>query len=966
MERRLLSLSVKRSDLGMSWRLPILALFVIGLHVGEILILGTSPAGALTMNCLQLLACAIGTAMAFAASGRGQGLSRPFWLLIGAGLATWGVANLGWMYYENWLHSPAPRLSWVRILFDSQGAFFAIALFLDKERDSPHFDLEMVFDSLQVVIVFFSALFGLYYVQSVSIASNATADLFMTWIFQITNLTLTVIAGVLMVGAQTPRLRSLYRGMTVFLVINAIAAGLADYMQDVRNLATGTWYDLGWSVPFLACAIWASRWREPAEGTSAAVMVRGKTPRTVAAKSAMLALAPLIVLMVVAQLGPEWRGWGFLLLGVSITCYAAQLGVSQYREVRAAAVVRRHALAMDSAMDGMAIVSPNGNYTYVNSTFARMMGQVGPQAMIGKPWRDVLNPSDVRPVVDEIQTALAREGRWFGPVTIHRTSGTLPLEVAITKLPGDGVVTIGRDISDRRSAEQFRAEAEAKYRMLIEQVAAISYIAELGVEGQWLYVSPQVEAMFGFSVDDWLANSREWIRCVHPEDCFIVEAAEEASKRGERFQAEYRVIRKDGRVIWVSDTAVVVPGSDAHPLMEGIIVDITDRKHLEGQLQQARRMEAVGRLAGGIAHDFNNLLTIIKGYTELGLTRAKDHPELRGDMERIEDASERAASLVRQLLAFSRRQVLQPKVLDLNGIVVGLDKLLRRLIDEDIEMKTVVGKDPRRIKADPAQIEQVIMNLVVNARDAMPLGGRLTVETETVELDAAYARDHATVRPGCYVMLAVSDTGVGMSAETIAHIFEPFYTTKDSGRGTGLGLSTVYGIVKQSEGYIWVYSEPGKGTTFKVYLPRVDEAAEILLTTKGSPADRAGTETILLVEDEPQVRELTRTVLAARGYTMVEAANPEDAETLAEKHGAKVHLLLTDVIMPGISGRELAKRLSARHPAMRVLYMSGYTYNVIAEGGTLERGVAFLQKPFTPSALIEKVREVLDTLVPAQ
>jgi len=376
----------------------------------------------------------------------------------------------------------------------------------------------------------------------------------------------------------------------------------------------------------------------------------------------------------------------------------------------------------------------------------------------------------------------------------------------------------------------------------------------------------------------------------------------------------------------------------------------------------------VGRLAGGIAHDFNNLLTVIKGYTELALIRAKGMPELRSDIERIEDASERAAGLVRQLLAFSRRQVMQPKVLDLNSIVVGLDKLLRRLMDEDIQMVTVATEAVGAIKADPGQIEQVIMNLVVNARDAMPDGGRLTVETSNVELDALYARDHTSVKPGKYVMLAVSDTGIGMSAETVAHIFEPFYTTKESGRGTGLGLSTVYGIVKQSGGYIWVYSELSHGTTFKVYLPRVDEAVETAANA-GKPAEPAkelsGRETILLVEDEPELRELTRTVLVARGYTVIEAGNAEEAERLASdrRDGGKIHLLLTDVIMPGVSGRELAKRVLARQPSVRVLYMSGYTYNVIAQDGTLERGVAFLQKPFTPSALVEKVREVLDMVV---
>ncbi len=949
----------------MSRKLSIVALFVVvGLQICEILTLGTSPSGSLMANSLQLVACAIGTAMAFGASRRGHGLSRPFWRLAGLGLATWGVANLGWMYYEDWLRAPVPALSIVRILFDSQGAFFVVALFLDKEKDSPSFDAETLLDSLQIAIVFFSAFFGLFYVQLLSGAAGPNTDSFMVWTYQVINVALTVIAGVVTLSVSTKRLRALYGGLAGFLMVNAISTGITDYVQSVHNVPTGTWYDLGWSVPFLAFAIWASGWEEPVEVAEEAVALRKKTLGVLALKNVMLALAPLIVLVLVSRLGTQWRWVGFVLLGVSITCYAARLGVSQYREARSAELVRRDTLAMDSAMDGMAIVSPNGQYTYVNEAYARMMGHPGPHAMIGKRWATLHPRSDVESTEAGIRQALLTDGKWFGPVTIHRNGSPLPMEMSVTLLPDGGVVTIGRDVSDRHRAEQSREEAEAKYRTLVEQVAAVSYIAEVGLDGQWLYVSPQVEAMFGFGVDEWLADSKQWIRYVHPEDHQVVEEAEEASKRGERFQAEYRVIRKDGRIIWVSDTAVVVPGSGLHPLMEGIIVDITDRKQLEGQLQQARRMEAVGRLAGGIAHDFNNLLTIIKGYTELALMRTKGMPELKSDVERIEDASERAAGLVRQLLAFSRRQVLQPKVLDLNSIVMGLDQLLRRLMDEDIEMVTVADKPVGAIKADPGQIEQVIMNLVVNARDAMPDGGRLVVETSHAELDAAYARDHATVRPGRYVMLAVSDSGVGMSADTVAHIFEPFYTTKENGRGTGLGLSTVYGIVKQSGGYIWVYSEPGRGTTFKVYLPRVDEVVEALPAAKAaSTRDRVGTETVLLVEDEPQLRELTRTVLTARGYTVVDARNAEEAERLAKSHKTKIHLLLTDVIMPGLSGRELAKRLVAANAGMRVLYMSGYTNNVIAQNGTLERGVAFLQKPFTPSALVEKVREVLDAVV---
>jgi two-component system, cell cycle sensor histidine kinase and response regulator CckA len=301
--------------------------------------------------------------------------------------------------------------------------------------------------------------------------------------------------------------------------------------------------------------------------------------------------------------------------------------------------------------------------------------------------------------------------------------------------------------------------------------------------------------------------------------------------------------------------------------------------------------------------------------------------------------------------------------------VMGMDKLLRRLMDESIEMAALPGKTLWTIKADPGQMEQVIMNLVVNARDAMPNGGRLTVETANVELDEAYASEHATMKPGRYVMLVVSDTGTGMSPETVAHIFEPFYTTKESGRGTGLGLSTVYGIVKQSGGYIWVYSEPGRGSSFKVYLPRVEEAPEALPAARARSGEQKGSETILLVEDQPQVRELARMALSEKGYTVLVTSSTDDAENVCATHGAEIHLLLTDLIMPGISGRELAKRLTARHPKMRVLYMSGYTFSIVqqtaAQSGLLEDGVSFLQKPFTPSALSEKVREVLDRSVAA-
>ena len=943
----------------MSRKLLILALVIIASHAAVTLTVGVSPLGALVGNSLQTAACALATAAAFGAFRRAHGATRSFWLLVAIGMAVWGVANLGWTYYEVVLHREPPSGSAVRFLFGMQCMFFAMAMLLDQDRESSTLDKESLLDFIQIAIVFFFIFVGFYYVPSHSLDDHSALVREVT-LEGSEDALLFILASIQAARSRRPEIRRLYMGFAVYLFSYTLCSGLANYAA-VRNIApTGTWFDLLWTAPLLIGAGWAASWQP------AAIAQSSRRPRTKSFGELLLtnagyAVAPLIVLLQVAQFGSPWRFVSFSLLGVSILCYAARLGLSQFRQVKISDSLRRHTQAMNSAVDGMAIIDRAGVHTYVNAAFAKMMGYADPGQIVGKSWREVFSKEDQNFAEVEIAGALAKAGKWFGAVTIHRGDGSeFPMELAITALPNGETVCVSRDIEDRRQADAARLQAEAKYRKLVEQVAAVSYIAQLGIDGEWLYVSPQVETMFGFSVEEWLADSQNWIRHIHADDHKVIEEAEQASRRGERFQAEYRVIRKDGRVIWVSDTAVVVPSGDARPLMEGIIVDITERKHLETQLQQSRRMEAIGRLAGGVAHDFNNLLTIIRGYTELALKRPQVTPELRIDIERIEDASERATSLVRQLLAFSRRQVLQPKLLDLNGIVVGLDKLLRRLMDEDIQMVTIPGKDLGTIKADPVQIEQVIMNLVVNARDAMPKGGRLTVETQNVDLDKPFASEHVIMPPGNYVVLAVSDSGVGMTPETASHIFEPFYTTKESGRGTGLGLSTVYGIVKQSGGYIWVFSEPGKGSTFKVYLPRVQQLAEILPAAKDSDKRRTGTETILLVEDEPNVRELTRAALADRGYSVMATDTPEGAERVCERNSSDIHLLLTDVVMPGISGRELAKRLTSRYPKMRVLFMSGYSFNIIAHGGMLEDGVAFLQKPFTPSALADKVREVLD------
>ena len=945
-------------------KLLVLATILVGAHLAQALVLGVSPTGTLIANLLEVSASVFAAAMCVSASRRAYGMARPFWTLLACGMAAWGVANLGWMYYEIVLHTPPPPGSVVRFLFTVQGVFFAMVLFLDQEKDSSEFEPESVLDFAQIAIVFFFLYLGLYYVPSQETAQPGTLARKL-WVEFGELGTILALACFQIVRARAPHIRRLYAGFAIYLSFFIAGMALSDYHEALHGTPTGTLYDLCWTLPFLWVVLWAARW-QPAPAAHTAPTLDGKTFSAAILRNAIFVLAPLIVLVQVAQFPSEWRVLRFSLLGVSILCFAVRIGISGYREARISETVRRQALAMDSTADGISIIGENGEHIYVNAAFARMMGFDRPESMLGVHWQKIYDPRDIAAIHDHVRKALVAEGKWSGQISLRRRDGTVvPVEMAISTLANGVTACIGHDISARKEAEQARAEAESKYRTLVEQVAAISYIAELGVHGHWQYVSPQIEAITGYSQEEWLANSSDWIRHVPAEDHAVIEAAEDASVRGERYQAEYRIVRKDGSVIWVSDTAVVVAGSDTHPVMEGIIVDITERKLLENQLQQSRRMEAVGRLAGGIAHDFNNLLTIIKGYAELALQRTGIQPELRADVQQIENASERASTLIRQLLAFSRRQVLQPKIIDLNAIVLGLDKLLGRLMGEHIQMVTRCGASAGHVKADPAQVEQVIMNLVVNARDAMPKGGRLMVETVDVDLDSTYARDHVAIKPGPYVMLAVSDSGIGMSPETVAHIFEPFYTTKESGHGTGLGLSTVYGIVKQSGGYIWVYSEPGKGTTFKVYLPRVAEPAEAKPEAVETPAAGKGSETILLVEDEEAVRELASRILSAKGYSVVAAKSVREAEQFAKEHTGTIHLLLTDIIMPGTSGRELARRITARHPKTRVLYMSGYTDNVLAQGGVLEAGLAFLQKPFTPNALVQKVRDVLDSRVHA-
>ena len=623
---------------------------------------------------------------------------------------------------------------------------------------------------------------------------------------------------------------------------------------------------------------------------------------------------------------------------------------------------RRYRLLFEKNLAGILRSTLDGRVLEYNEAFARMLGYDSSSELATLNTRAFYyQPSDREDLIARLrqQKSITQEEVCFR----HKDGGSVWILLNMNLVEAEDevgeptIIATSFDITERKESREALRESQKRFGAFMRHLPGVAFMKNR--EGQYVFYNESAQRLFDLNPDDFLGKTDHQVWPAEYAERFMANDAEviRSKKLLETVEA---IPHQHALHHWLIYRFPILDEHDEVHFVGGVGIDITERRELEEQLRQSQKMEAIGRLAGGVAHDFNNLLTVISGYGDMIMRSLPENDPMRGSVEEVMRAASRATSLTNQLLAFSRRQVIQPKVLDLNVLVANMDRMLRRVIGEHIELETVLTPGLGSVKADTGQLEQVIMNLAVNARDAMPEGGNLSIRTANVDIPRS-SKLHADVQPGSYVRLTVADTGKGMDTEIMVHLFEPFYTSKSTGKGTGLGLSTVYGIVKQSGGEIVVESEPGRGATFHIYMPRIAGAMETAHSAAARPGILTGTETILLVEDEPGVRQLVREMLHRLGYTILEAGGGPEALRLYDQHHGSIDLLLTDVIMPQMSGRDLAERLRLRRPSLKVLYVSGYTDDMLAHHGMLEADVFLLPKPFAPDELARKLREVLDT-----
>jgi two-component system, cell cycle sensor histidine kinase and response regulator CckA len=938
-------------------------LLVLGalLWVAHILIISALPVSPVKAILSDLIQLGLGLSALFAclrAAQRSRPFARVFWTLIATGIGIWCSGQMLGVYFGSILNLSTQQLWFVDVFYNVWTAPLLMALFLDPEADSEEVNWARILDFAQVGIVVV-----LVYVYFSHIAADGGVQ---SWALALATDGI-ITAGFLVRGGLTPAdpTALMFRRIGLFRLV----ATLTDlyFALHLPGSSTGEWFDLVWSAPWLIPLATATAWHDLSQGKISAFQ-RSSAMRRLLITQLFPLLFPLIVLLTAAQILKVQLQVAAGAILVSFVLTYARLLITQNEQHRGAEELRNQHTLLQAIIEGTTeiifVKDLNGRYLMVNAAASQALGRAVTE-IVGKNDRELF-PSEMverttradRKVMESRQPETYEESSTIGGVL--RTH--LVTKAPFRDVSGDvvGIIGVAVDVSDLKRTTEALANSEARFRSIFED-SPIG-IAVMDVNGQAVAINNAYRQMLGLNRNE-VVTIELIDELTDPDDRKRNSLGCEELARGERDhdRCPSKYVLRDDRIVWVDLNRTLLRSPDGRPqYLMLMAIDVTESKRLEEQLVQSQKMEAIGKLSGGIAHDFNNLLTVIKGYSSLILDRAEPS-EFRTEVQRILDASDKAASLIHQLLAFSRRQVMQPKVFDLNGLLLNLEKMLRRLIGEHIEIVTETGLDIGFIKADPTQIEQLIMNLVVNAKDAMPKGGKLTLQTAVVNLVGSQVLEEVGSVNGRYVLLTVSDTGFGIDAETKAHIFEPFFTTKARGHGTGLGLSMVYGIVKQSGGHLSVDSEPGRGTSFKIFLPWVEGKTDSPNFAE-RPLSRSvrGQETILLVEDDNRVREFAKAVLTGCGYAVLIAQNPHQAMSISEEYHDHIDLLLTDVVLPGASGRELAEKVVRHRASIRVLYMSGYTDDAITHHGVLEDGMFFLEKPFTPALLAQKVREVLD------